>query len=308
MKFVCAQPADKFYTWQIEVMCRNFAKNGIDPRDQVILVGIKDGQIPKDWIKLKQGFPLVNFYFYENDREAKHYAPSIYFHLLKKHFEASDQLHNQVLFLHDCDMVFIKPPHLHKYEPGRSWYLSDTNSYLNYDYIQTKGDDLYLTMCKVIGIDPVIPKIMNSNSGGAQYIVKNTDAKFWAKVEADSVALFDLFIYKESDYVMKHDHDYPIQKWTAGMWSILWNAWKGGHETKVDQGLDFAWPTYRSDAIDNYSIFHNAGVINGSQGMFYKNDFWEKLPYFADINVDQDKASAFYWSEIQDTAKNSVLI
>lgn len=308
MKFVCAQPAEKFYTWQIEVMCRNFQKNRINPSDQVILVGIKDGQIHRDWIKLKKGFPLVNFYFYDDDRTAKHYPPSIYFHLLKKHFQNSDQLHGETLFLHDCDMVFTRTTEFHQLESGSAWYLSDTNSYLNYDYIQTKGNDLYLTMCQVIGIDPVIPKLMNSNSGGAQYIVKNTDAKFWEKVEADSVALFDLFIYKEPEYIQKHDHDYPIQKWTAGMWSILWNAWKAGHETKVHKELDFAWPTYNLNVIQDYSILHNAGVINGSHGMFYKNDFWDKLPYFVDLDIDQTKASAFYWNEIQDTAKNSVLI
>jgi hypothetical protein len=163
-------------------------------------------------------------------------------------------------------------------------------------------------MCQVIGIDPLIPKLMNSNSGGAQYIVKNTDAKFWEKVEADAVALFDLFIYKEPEYVKKHDHDYPIQKWTAGMWSILWNAWKHGHETNVHDQLNFAWPTYDINMLNQYSIFHNAGVINDESGMFYKNKFYDKLPYFADLKIDKNKASAFYWNEIEETAKNSVLI
>ena len=76
---------------------------------------------------------------------------------------------------------------------GRAWYLSDTNSYLNYDYIQQKGNHVYEKMCEIIGIDKLIPKLMNSNSGGAQYIVKNTTYEFWNKVELDSVNLYKYF-------------------------------------------------------------------------------------------------------------------
>jgi hypothetical protein len=41
-------------------------------------------------------------------------------------------------------------------------------------------------MCEIVGIDTIIPKLMNSNSGGAQYILKNIDWQYWEKVELDS--------------------------------------------------------------------------------------------------------------------------
>ena len=32
-----------------------------------------------------------------------------------------------------------------------------------------------------------------------------------------------------------------IQFWTAEMWSMLWNIWKFGIETKVVKELEFSW-------------------------------------------------------------------
>ena len=188
---------------------------------------------------------------------------------------------------------------------GNAWHLSNTNSYINYDYIISKGNDIYNEMCDIIGIDPVIPKLMNSNSGGAQYIVKNTTFEFWDKVESDSVKLYKHFSVKELEWNKGY---YPIQKWTAGMWSILWNAWLFGHETIVNKKLDFTWATNSIQEISEVFIMHNAGVIDGTGDLFFKGNYVGKLPYNENLNINEKTASYFYWQEICETAKNSVLI
>jgi hypothetical protein len=308
MRYICAQPANDYYRWQIEVLINNFIKNGIDPNQIDILCSINGGYISEDWLKLKNHYAPVGFYFYEDTRQPNNYVPSIYFNLMKHHLTAFPELQNEYLFLHDCDIVFTRPPELDWYMTPGTWYMSDTNSYINYDYIQQKGNDVYEGMCEIIGIDKQIPKLMNNHSGGAQYIVKGEGADFWDKVEKDSIKLYEYFCAVEGSYIEKFPNDYPIQKWTAGMWALLWNAWLFGHPTEVDKRLGFGWSTDSIEVIDKYWILHNAGVINSNSGLFFKSSYANKLPYWDDLYIDQNRASYYYWMQVQETAKKTILI
>jgi len=305
MKYFCCQPANNYYTWQVEVLINNFINVGIEPNTINIICAIADDIIPLDWMKLKNYYNNVNFFFYNDTRISKKYIASIYFNLMKQHLQKFPQLKDEVLFIHDSDIIFLGKPNFNTMIPGNSWYMSDTNSYINYDYLMSKGSDIYEKMCEIIGIDKLIPKLLNSNSGGAQYIVKNTDFQFWEKVELDSVSLYKYFC----DIEPKWDKDFlPIQKWTAGMWSLLWNAWYFGHETIVDKRLNFGWVTESYDSIFQKTILHNAGVEDGNRNLFYKGNYVNKLPYNDDIIVDKTKGSFRYWQEICYTAKKSILI
>lgn len=308
LKYICAQPGVKYYTWQVEVMIHNFIKNKINPNNIEILIGINNNIIPEDWKNIQQSYPYVRFFFYPDTRIDKSYIPSIYFHLLKKHFQSYPELEKSVILLHDSDIVFTRPPEFQSMIYDNAWYLSDTNSYINYNYIQQKGDHIYKKMCEIVGLDERIPKLMNSNSGGAQYIVKNTNSKFWEKVENDSIKLYTYFCEIEPLYEKKHEYDYPIQKWTAGMWSLLWNAWLEGHETIVDKRLDFGWVTSPYSDVEKYSILHNAGVTPDCKGLFFKGNYIDRFPYNDDLDIDPTRASHYYWEQIQETKLNSCLI
>ena len=307
MRYICAQPAIKYYTWQVEVLINNFIRMGVNPNDIDILLGYTD-EITEDWKKLKERYSNVRFFFYKDFREDKSYIPSIYFYLMKRHLEVNPYLENETLFLHDSDIVFTKEINFSDMEKGNMWYLSNTNSYINYDYIQQKGDYIYKEMCNIVGIDWRIPKLMNWHSGGAQYIVKNTNATFWDKVEKDSVKLYKWFCAYEPIFVNQHPDIWPIQKWTAGMWSVLWNAWYFGHQTIVDNRLNFGWVTGDYSEVEKYSILHNAGVVDNSKRLFYKGDYLDRLPYGIDLDIDKTKASSFYWNEILLTQQTSVLL
>ena len=39
LRYVCAQPANNYYAWQIEVMLNNFISMGVNPNDIDIYVG-----------------------------------------------------------------------------------------------------------------------------------------------------------------------------------------------------------------------------------------------------------------------------
>ena len=306
-RFICAQPANDYYTWQVEVMINNFIKHGVNPNQIDILCAINNGHVPDNWKKLQTHYNTVRFFFYEDIREDYSYIPSIYFNLMKQHLKAYPALKDEWLFLHDCDIIFTRKPELNWIRDNNTWYMSNTNSYINYDYIQQKGNDIYEDMCEIIGIDKLIPKLMNSNSGGAQYLIKGEDFEFWDKVEKDSIKLYSYFCSTEHLYVKKYENDYPIQKWTAGMWSLLWNAWLFGHSTQVDTKMGFGWSTDNDKSIETYWILHNAGVTGPNEGLFHKGSYINKLPYEDKLEIDEHRASAYYWKEVQETAKVSIL-
>ena len=65
-----------------------------------------------------------------------------------------------------------------------------------------------------------------------------------------------------------------IQFWTAEMWSLLWNLWYFGKETKVTKDLDFSWATDDIRVYEQRPILHMAGVTdNLKTKKFFKGDF-----------------------------------
>jgi hypothetical protein len=306
MRYICCQPANDYYTWQIEVVINNFKKVGVNPNSIDIVCSIQNGIIPERWIKLATHYNNVRFFFYEDTRTDKNYPPSIYFNLLKQHIAAREEVKFDVLYLHDSDIIFTKTPDFSDMTRGNAWYLSDTNSYINYDYIKSKANGVYEAMCDIIGIDKTIPKLMNNNSGGAQYIVKNTTYEFWDKVEKDSITLYNKFCELEPHFEPVIPGDYPIQKWTSGMWSLLWNAWLFGHETIVDPRMDFAWVTSPIEDADKYTVLHNSGVMSLDQGLFMKSAYMSTLPYNDNLEIDKTKGSYRYWQEVKEVGKVSV--
>jgi hypothetical protein len=163
-------------------------------------------------------------------------------------------------------------------------------------------------MCEIIGISELIPKLMNSNSGGAQYLIKNSTPEFFEKVFTDSNTLYKYFNEVEPTYVKKFVGDYSLQKWTAGMWAFLWNMWFYGYETIISDKLGFSWVTSDIKDVDRYSILHNAGVTPDLKDLFFKANYIDKLPYKDTLSINPLKASYYYYQQVQVAAKHTCLV
>jgi len=315
LRYICVQPRLIYYAWQVEVMINNFIKNGINPNNIDILIACNPNdetsnpEVIEIWDKLTTYYDTVRFFFYPDTR--KHpikYISSIRPNILKQHFKEHPELFNEAIFYHDCDIIFTKPVDWNKFVNDNIWYLSDTNSYINYNYIKGKGEDVYLKMCEIIGMDPVIPKLMNSNSGGAQYILKNIDYTFWEKVEKDCEELY--FQITQLNNLKKQENEsyHELQIWCADMWAVLWNGWLNGQETKVIKELDFCWGTDTEERFNETNIFHNAGVTCSCGGKFYKAQYRDFVPYNLNLRIKEGTASYKYYQEIQEVEKKSPLI
>ena len=135
----------------------------------------------------------------------------------------------------------------------------------------TNQGQLLQEMCDVIGIDVNTVKNNQLNSGGGQYIIKNTDYKLWEKIYNDSTPLYSQMLDYQKRYPINPGQ---IQFWTAEMWSVLWNLWLYGIETKITKELDFSWATDSIEVYNKKPILHMAGITDNLKlTKFYKGEY-----------------------------------
>jgi len=294
IKFLSAQPAIDYYAWQVEVQIMNFILTGYEPEQINVVAGYQES-IPESWIKLSNTFESVNFFFYEDTLGDCKYLPAIQAHLLKKHFKENPD--DTPYFFHDADFIFTRYLDFTPYLNDDKWYFSDTISYIGYDYIVSKGEEVLDAMCDVVGISKELVKDNQNNSGGAQKLMKNLTAEYWDLVERYSFELYDVLL--KLQHVREDGSEHGIQAWTASMWAELWTAWKRGIEVVVPRQFDFCWATCHSKKWDNVFFFHNAGVTSDKDGMFHKAKYMDSYPYDSNDDVSEYKCSYYYYKLIK---------
>ena len=307
MIYLSVQPDQPYFHWQVEVYINSFKSVGINP-NKIEVIFMYNGK-PSDAARaLQQKYNTCRFFFYEDDRHDKSYIPSIKPWGFFKHLQQYPNLNKEAIFYHDSDIIFIDRINESLFEKDDIWYLSDTISYIGYNYVAGKGKEQLLDMLDVFRLERNIVKQNQANSGGAQYIVKNTTAAFWYKVYEDSPTLYNVMAKWEEKYKNKPPADYsgtpyhPIQKWCSEMWATLWNAWVFGHQTRVHKELDFVFATDTLAKTIQVKIMHNAGVTEkDAERLFFKGHYINKNP-FAISNfgwVDQNSASKKYTDAIE---------
>ena len=297
MKYICAQPATLYYAWQIDTMLFSFVNVGINLEDVHIVCAIH-GDIHDHFNVMMQKYPGVNFSFYKDERTNKSYIPSIRPHILKKHFRSFRSLSEERIMYHDSDIAFTKPIKWESFLDDSTCFLSDTKSYIGYNYIKSKGDDVLHSMLESVGIDEDTVKANQDSSGGAQYVLNGVDEYFWYDVEKDSVALFnsisDLNKIKKEQDPTHHE----IQIWCADMWAVLWSLWKRKRQTKIVDELDFSWATSDVKEWHKSSIYHNAGVTEDHNDLFYKGNYLSAFPDL-NLNISEKSNSYNYYSLVK---------
>jgi hypothetical protein len=284
--FVSAQPDVPYFIWQIKLYVHNFIENGIDPNQIHVVLGIVNNSDKPSEESLKLKEFGINVHHYTDFRRKKHYIPSIKPYLISNWIQSNPKF-GELFFLHDADIIFKDLPNFEELLKDDVCYLSDTIGYIGYDYIidccnryeqhhpTSEKGQLIKEMADIVGLEVDVIKQNQENSGGGQYLIKNTTCEMWDKIYKDSINLYN--------QMMDYQRRFPIspgeiQFWTAEMWAVLWNLWMYGLETKVTRELDFSWATDSITVYDKRPILHMAGVTDDLKNRkFYKGDF---------INVD----------------------
>lgn len=278
IKFILCQPAIYRFEWELEVCLTRLKKLGIN---DIILLFSKPSYLTKTPAYLKDKYG-VEVHVYDDNRKDKSYIPSIKPYLWARFLQEDRSRENEDYFYLDSDVLLREIPTIQPH--SEVWYGSDCNSYLSNAYIDSKGKGLLNNMCRVIGIDPELIREYNPTCG-AQWVISNPSFEYWLKVYEDSIKLYRYLNGLNSD----------IQKWTAEMWAQLWNVYHFGKTSKTSSELDFCWSTDNVQRYYETKIYHNAGVVDDKQGLFFKGKYVTKSPFKDDLSfVDTSKASIKY--------------
>ena len=319
--FVTAQPDVPYFHWQVRIYVHNFISLGINPNQiHVIFAMVMGNKEPtKESLDLKE--LGINVHHYLDERHKKHYIPNIKPFLIYKWLEQYPQC-GKLFFLHDADIIFRKLPDFNSLIKDNTIYVSDTIGYIGHDYLKScseryemkyptlEKDSLLTKMVDVVGIDINTLKINQNNSGGGQYIIKNTPSSEWYKIYMDCVPLYNTMM----DYHKEFPIDFgAIQFWTAEMWSLLWNLWYFKCDVKISDELSFSWATDDIRKYDQHNILHMAGVTDDlKHNKFYKGEYinvnpLDKLkenPNFFDY-VDKNSSTIKYIDIMKSLVENN---
>ena len=292
---ITCQPTDSYFIWQNHLYIESCLDQGFKEEQIHILLYNPKGRVYNtNWDKLKECYPKLNIFVYEDDGVQQYlgiYIPILRPHILKQHFEAFPELQDKTIIYTDSDILWLKSLNINHLLEDDINYVSDANSYLNHSYFESKYKDVlpdkveqarerdFLNeVCTIVGIDKQVVIDNNSNTGGVQYILKNVDAAFWKKVEED-VLKIRVHLQQVNKEFFK-DENTGIQSWCADLWAVQFNLWFFNRTSKVAKELDFAWSTDPISKIDTYPILHNAGIVSETGNgypAFYKGKYHQGI-------------------------------
>ena len=304
LKFICAQPDDVYYTWQVHLWLESLKKIGHSDKAIVLIFTPVNRKTSNRWKKIIDLYPEAEFNFYRDDendvsRLLRIYIPVLRPWLLWNYFKDNPKISESKIFYCDSDILFTENFDVSKFLDDDVCYLSNTNSYINSEYFDSKVKDVLpekleeykkrdvlAEVTSLIGITRQVAEANVEHSGGAQYLLKNIDSSFWSKVMNDCI-LIRTYLQKINREFFKSETD-GFQSWCADMWAVLWNLWMREQETKVVKELDFAWASDPISKLDNCTILHNAGIVSENMGhsCFYKGKYHRGSDPTEDSHLD----------------------
>ena len=305
LKFICAQPDDTYYTWQVHMWLESLKEIG-QIHNAIVLVYTPQKRLFNDkWDQITKLYPEAEFNFYKDEQGDLSNLIGIYIPVLRpwllwKYWSDRPEMSEHAVFYCDSDILWTDKFNIDEYIQDDVCYLSDTNSYINAQYFDSKvhqvlpekleeykARDVLSEIGSVIGISRQLAEDNNENSGGAQYLLKNVDVSFWSKVMNDCI-LIRTYLQKINREFFK-DENAGYQSWCADMWSVLWNLWVKDQETKVILEMGFAWGPDPVTKLETHPIYHNAGIVATEQGgypCFYKGKYHSGTNPMTDPHLD----------------------
>lgn len=305
LRFITVCPDDTYFTWQVHLWIESLREIGQSDKAIVLLYIPQNRQQNTKWQQIIDLYPEAEFYFYKDDKGELNPYLGMYIPILRpwtawNHFKKHPELSNKAIFYCDSDILFMKDFNVDKFLEDDVCYLSDTNSYINARYFESKVRDVlpdkleeYSTrdvlaeVMSLVGVEKQIAIDNNDHSGGAQYLLKEVDATFWNKVMNDSMMIRTYLQKVNKDFFESEGKGY--QSWCADMWAVLWNLWFRGQETKVIKEMNFSWATDPIERLEENMIFHNAGIVsphNGTYNCFYKGKYHNGIDPTQDAHLE----------------------
>ena len=142
LKFICAQPDDTYYTWQVHAWLESLRNLGHSDKAIVLVFTPNFRQSNQKWKQVEELYPEAEFaYFRDEHNISKHlglYVSILRPYTLARYWELHPELKDNAIFYCDCDVLFTDNFNIDAYIDDDINYLSDTNSYINASYFDGK--------------------------------------------------------------------------------------------------------------------------------------------------------------------------
>ena len=290
-KYINASPACLRMQWEIDVFLTNL--RSFDTETPVVLLFLEENSSVIDHFRGR--YPNLEIHSYRDTREKRNYIPSIGPFLMWNYLK-EDKNRELCNYLQvDSDIIFRELPDFDKMPlNGKVCWGADCDSYIGAGYLatRTKAKEIVSKFSEIMNMS--VDTILDTYGIGAQYFIYRPTAQLWWHTWQDSQLIYDFLEPLQSD----------IQKWTASMFSELYNLVKLGWEVKVSPELDFCRPTDNVLQYEKVKILHNAGVLTTDESkMFFKGRYTDKTPFLEDFSkLDPTKASIKYVEAIKKVA------
>lgn len=299
-------PDEIRFQWECLVALNNWRKYGYSQYAHIIVFlpayHETRGFSPK-WKKIQEWFPETKFFFYKDAKATitdlmvnYNYDPILRLCCLERHFKLHPELEKDTIMYIDSDVLFTQQPDIEQYIQDDINHLSDTHTYLNASYFDSKGQkeadgtpkfvhpdkfeeyqtkDILSQCVKFSGITREICEKNDKNTGGAQYLLKNMSSKFFSEC-IDSCLLIRMYLQQINQQYFKGDtieerESQGFQSWCSDMFSIQWNLWKHNLPSQTPKFMDFVWASEEIPEFSSKFLFHNAGITGDSVIRVTKN-------------------------------------
>lgn len=303
MRYIMCQTNVTKFRWQLEVAVTNLLSLGVPKEDIfVVLVDVPDGDISTGpMLRQRYGVTVDEFgmaYSYWNSQYIPYVKPYGLWAFFNKHPEEIPYTY----MYQDSDVVYRELPDESKLKVDAThWTGSDTGSYTGLSYIESKGKDLVDKMAKAAGVNPETIRELGDNIPGAQIVFNSPDPEWFKQSYIKCQELYTWLDSVESEYTARYSlegnpDEYPIQKWTAQMWTDVWVPADNGIIWTTSPELDFCFATDDMKTMNERKIYHDAGISQGDKTHFFKGQYDHgKEPFGEDFSfVDPSTASYFY--------------
>ena len=307
LKFCTCFPDDAYFTWQVHMWLESLKNIGLSDKAIVLIFTPKHRQQNKEkFQQIMDWYPEVEWNWYKDEENEVTPKLGTYIPILRpwtaiQYWKEHPDMKDKAVFYCDSDILFTERFNVEQFLDDDIVYCSDTNSYINASYFDSKIKDVlpekleeYKTIdvldtaSRMVGINRKVCEKKNLHSGGTQYLFKNIDVEYWERVYDNIIPVLQYLRSINRQFFANESKGY--QSWTADMWLVLWELWRRGQETKVVKELDFCWVHDSLAKLEKCGIYHNAGATNeGTEDfpVFYKGKYHTGTSPFTDPHLDK---------------------
>jgi hypothetical protein len=306
LKFLTIFPCDSYFTWQCHMWLESLRQIGMSHKAIVLIFTPKHREPNKTkFQQIMDIYHEVEWNWYRDVDNEVTPKLGVYIPILRpwtamKYWQDHPEMKDKATFYCDCDILFTEKFNIDKFLDDDIIYCSDTNSYINASYFDSKirdvlpekleeykKRDILDELAKMVGINRQICEKNNLHSGGTQYLFKNIDADYWKNILSKCIPAKSFLVNVNKEFFASESKGY--QSWTMDMWLVLWELWRRGQETKVVPELEFCWVHDDLHKLDRCTIYHNAGATNEGTAdfpIFYKGKYHQGLDPTKDPQLD----------------------